>query len=89
MDLNALDYFFAMTTLHGSVEISRGLLILSQQMRQAINQHNHVCTDMAMVNEKLEFVFKEKTDAERENVRLLVCCLIHSTLCLFFFVLMG
>jgi hypothetical protein len=89
VDLNALDYFFAWSTLYGSVEISKGLLILSQQMRQAINQHNHVCTDMAMVNEKLEFVFKEKTDAEQENVRLLVCCLIHSTLCLFSFVLMG
>jgi hypothetical protein len=89
VDLNALDYFFAWSTLYGSVEISKGLLILSQQMRQAIDRHNHVCTDMAMVSEKLDIVFREKTDAEHENGRLLVCCLIHSTLCLFSFVLMG
>jgi hypothetical protein len=89
MDLNALDYFFAMSTLHGSVEISRGLLILSHSMRSAIDQHNHVCKDLAIVNERLDIVFQEKTDAEQESARLLVCCLIYSTLCLFFFVLMG
>ena len=65
LDLNALDYFFACTTLHGSVEISKGLFKLSERMRLAIDTHNRVYNDLAMVNTRMEGVCKEKEEAER------------------------
>ena len=70
LDLNALDYFFTCTTLYGSVEISKGLLKLAERMHIAIDTHNRVYSDLAMVNARMEEVFKEKVEAERKCEQL-------------------